>query len=323
MSKVDPLLAGLVVEKVYTLGAPTRGEVAGKAETLDTAQPELLAVETEDGTTLFIRSDTLAETIARLQPEAVVDGQVDFARFHDPNARARGIGDVLWKLASVLRLPADGLFDEAKDLALDWAKEKLGEQVESKAYEWGSVLGAKALMWRIESHLAGRPGLYLWHDKLLAPGDRCEAGDPRLTDAAQGKPMLVLIHGTGSYTVGGFSDLREDETTWSQLRQRFPGGIFGFEHRTFSESPSENALALLEALPKGAKVSLLTHSRGGLVGDLLCLGQVADRVIDAYSIDTRGTDDPAGLEREAQEERVRLRRIRDTCLLYTSDAADE
>ncbi|MBK7565727.1 MAG: CHAT domain-containing protein [Propionivibrio sp.] len=314
VSEVDPLLAGLVVEKVYTLGAPTRGEPAGKAETLDTAQPELLAVETEDGTTLFIRSDTLAETIARLQPEAVVDGQVDFARFHDPNARARGIGDVLWKLASVLRLPADGLFDEAKDLALDWAKEKLGEQVESKAYEWGSVLGAKALMWRIESHLAGRPGLYLWHDKLLAPGDRCEAGDPRLTDAAQGKPMLVLIHGTGSYTVGGFSDLREDETTWSQLRQRFPGGIFGFEHRTFSESPSENALALLEALPTGAKVSLLTHSRGGLVGDLLCLGQVADRVIDAYSIDTRGADDPAGLEREAQEERVRLRRIRDTLL---------
>ena len=108
VSEVDPLLAGLVVEKVYTLGAPTRGEPAGKAETLDTAQPELLAVETEDGTTLFIRSDTLAETIARLQPEAVVDGQVDFARFHDPNARARGIGDVLWKLASVLRLPTDG-----------------------------------------------------------------------------------------------------------------------------------------------------------------------------------------------------------------------
>ena len=142
VSEVDPLLAGLVVEKVYTLGAPTRGEPAGKAETLDTAQPELLAVETEDGTTLFIRSDTLAETIARLQPEAVVDGQVDFARFHDPNARARGIGDVLWKLASVLRLPSDGLFDEAKDLALDWAKEKLDEQVESKAYEWGSVLGS-------------------------------------------------------------------------------------------------------------------------------------------------------------------------------------
>ena len=314
VSLVDPLLAGLVVEKLYTLGAPTRGEATGKTETLDTTQPELLAIEAEDGTTLFIRSDTLAESVVRLQPEAVVDGEVDFDRFHDRNARARGIADVLWKVASVLRLPSDGILDEARDLALKWAKEKLGEQVEAKAYELGSFLGAKALMWKIESRLAGRPGLYLWHDTLLAAADRCLPGDPRLNDAAQGKPILVLIHGTGSYTVGGFSDLREDESTWSQLRQRFPGGIFGFEHRTFSESPVENALALLQALPKGAQVSLLTHSRGGLVGDLLCLGQVADKVIDSYHIDTQNVEDPAGLEREAQEDRDRLRVIRDTLL---------
>ncbi|MBL8413904.1 MAG: CHAT domain-containing protein [Propionivibrio sp.] len=314
VSEVDPLLAGLVVEKVYTLGTPTRGDPAGKAETLDTDKPQLLAVETEDGTTLFIRSDTLAEAVARVQPDAVVDGEVDFARFHDPNDRARGIGDVLWKAVSVLRLPADGLVDEAKDLALEWAKEKLGEHFEDKAYAMGSVLGAKALMWKIESRLAGRPGLYLWHDKLLAASDRCEPGDPRLNDAAQGKPVLVLIHGTASYTVGAYSDLREDEVTWSQLRQRFPGGIFGFEHRTFSESPAENALALLQALPRGAQVSLLTHSRGGLVGDLLCLGQVPDKVIDSYHIDTLDAEDPAGLEREAQEERERLHAIRDTLL---------
>ena len=77
VSEVDPLLAGLVVETVYSLGTPTRGEPAGEAEKLDTEKPQLLAVETEDGTTLFIRSDTLAEAVARLQPEAVVDGEVD------------------------------------------------------------------------------------------------------------------------------------------------------------------------------------------------------------------------------------------------------
>ncbi len=321
VSEVDPLLAGLVVDKVYALGAPSRGEPAGAPETLDSAQPDLLAVEAEDGTTLFIRSDTLAETVARLQPGAVVEGQVDFASFHDPNARARGIGDVLWKAASVLRLPADGLVDEATDLARQWAREKFGDQIEDKAYALGSVLGAKALMWKIESRLAGRPGLYRWHDKLLAGGDRCLPGDPRLADAAQGKPMLVLIHGTGSYTVGGFADLRADEGTWGQLCQRFPGGIFGYEHRTFSESPAENAVALLDALPGGARVSLLTHSRGGLVGDLLCLGKVADAAIDAYGFDGYHVDDyhlealaaadPAGLEREAEDERARLRVIRD------------
>jgi hypothetical protein len=129
VSEVDPLLAGLVVQHVFTLGTPTRGEAAGKTETLDTDKPQLLAIETEDGTTLFIRSDTLAEAVARLQPDAVVNGVVDFSLFHDPNTQARGIGDVLWKVASVLRLPTDDLEKEAKDLAFEWAKEKLGDRV--------------------------------------------------------------------------------------------------------------------------------------------------------------------------------------------------
>ena len=87
-----------------------------------------------------------------------------------------------------------------------------------------------------------------------------------------------MIHGTGSYTLGSYADLREDDATWRALEQRFPGGIFGYEHRTFSQSPIENALELIETLPQNAKVSLLTHSRGGLVGDLLCVGQVDDKV---------------------------------------------
>lgn len=311
VTEIDPLLAGITVEKVYGLAMPTRGGPPGEARLLEPKTPELLALETEDGTTLFIRSDALAEAVERVRPEAIVNGEVDLGRFRDPNATARGLGDVLWKVATVLRLPSDGVVDQAKEQALQWAKEKLGEQVEAKAYELGSFLGAKALMWKIESRLAGRPGLYHWHNKILDPSDRCLPGDPRLKAAAEGKPMLVLIHGTASYTLGSYADLREDEATWSQLMQHFPGGIFGYEHRTFSESPAENAEALLEVLPKGARVSVVTHSRGGLVGDLLCLGQVTAQAIDAYRIDTSGSDDPEGLEREAQEERQRLRAIGD------------
>lgn len=161
--------------------------------------------------------------------------------------------------------------------ALGAAHDKLADE----AYGAVSVLGAKALMWLIESRLAGNSGLYRWTDALLAAGDRCapcapgtigRAVDARLADAALGKPMLVLIHGTASNTVGAFADPGNDATSWRALCAAFPGGIFGFEHRTFSESPVENALELLHALPDGANVSLLTHSRGGLVGDLLCLG---------------------------------------------------
>lgn len=313
VSELDPLLRGLTIDKVFTLGSTTRGGPVGEPEKLEATQAQLLAFETDDGTTLFIRSDKLAEDIARVRPEAVNEnGEVDFSQFRDPEATARGLSDVLWKTASVLMLPHDNLVEEAKDLALEWAKKKLGEQfgqIEQKAYDVGTTLGAKALMWKIESRLAGRSGLYRWQEQNLTSTDRCLPGDQRLEDAAKGKSILVLIHGTGSHTQGSFADLREDKATWDVLVQRFPGGIFGYEHRTFSQSPIENAQELLDALPKGANVSLLTHSRGGLVGDLLCLGEVRDEAINAYNIDTQNAPDAAGLELEAQEERDRLRAV--------------
>lgn len=309
---VDPLLADVRVETVYRFGPTRRDGSQGKAAVLAADQPELLALESEDGSMLYIRSDALAEAVAQLRPDAInAAGEVDFSLFQDPNARARGLGDVLWKLASVLRLPSDGLLDEAREKALEWAREKLGAEVTAPAYALGSFLGAKALMWKIESRLAGRPGLYCWQNSVLDASDLCLPGDPRLKDMAAGQPALILIHGTGSYTLGSYADLRQHAATWEALNQRFPGGIFGFEHRTFSESPVENAQTLLQALPQGARISLLTHSRGGLVGDLLCLGQIEDSVIDSYRIDTRDCDDVAGLEREAQDERQRLRAIRD------------
>ncbi len=47
--------------------------------------------------------------------------------------------------------------------------------------------------------------------------------------------------------------------------------IYAFEHRTLSKSPVQNAIDLLssEHLPCGAKIHLLSHSRGGMVGELL------------------------------------------------------
>lgn len=312
-SEIDPLLAGLIVEKSYSLDAATRGGPPGEKVGIAAEANRVLALEAEDGTTIFIHPDQLNADVARLQPEAMVDGAVDLERFRDPNAANRGFGDVIWKAISVLRLPADGLAEEAMALARDWAieqaEEALGEPLKGKLLDTATFLGAKALMWKIESRLAGRPGLYRWQAKTIAAADYCPPDAPALDAARAGQPMLLLIHGTGSYTVGGFADLRADETTWKALGERFPGGIFGYEHRTFSQSPQENAIEVLKALPPGARVSILSHSRGGLVGDLLCLGQVGATAIDAYRIGTADATDLAGLEREAAEERDRLRQI--------------
>lgn len=83
-------------------------------------------------------------------------------------------------------------------------------------------------------------------------------------------PVLVLVHGTFSTTEGTFSRLwttHADDVR--RIFQHYGDRVFALEHRTLGVSPIENALTLATALPDGAQVHLLTHSRGGLVGDVL------------------------------------------------------
>lgn len=314
-ASVDPLLADVQVVARHDLRGSARGaDLSAKSTLVQPSSDSVLALEAEDGTTVFIHADRLGEDLQRLQPEALRDGNIDLSRFRERDAANRGFGDVLWKAVSILRLPHDGLAEEAENLARQWAIDHLTTVSVDRIYDSASFLGAKALMWVIESRLAGRPGLYLWQERTIAAEDRCQVGDVRLEKARRGEPMLLLIHGTASYTVGAFSDLRADEASWNALRAQFPGGIFGYEHRTFSQSPQENALEVLDLLPEGARVSIITHSRGGLVGDLLCLRPDGyySQAIDAYRIPALA-DEPgtADLERESAEERQRLRQIVD------------
>lgn len=96
---------------------------------------------------------------------------------------------------------------------------------------------------------------------------------------AQG-PILVFIHGTASSTTGSYGKLWDPRNADAQklresLATTYRDRIFGLEHRTLTESPIQNAMALLERLPEGADVHLVSHSRGGLVGELLCLSGCA------------------------------------------------
>ena len=92
-------------------------------------------------------------------------------------------------------------------------------------------------------------------------------------------PLLVFIHGTMSSTEGSFGGLWSDQ---GEVRRRLAGcygeRVYAFEHKTFTESPIANALALVQALPAGATLHLVSHSRGGMVGELICrAGRCASR----------------------------------------------
>ncbi|MEM6967614.1 MAG: hypothetical protein AAF573_22815, partial [Bacteroidota bacterium] len=82
------------------------------------------------------------------------------------------------------------------------------------------------------------------------------------------KPVLLLLHGTSSSTTGSFGELRGTEM-WENVGKTYGENVLAFEHRTWTKSPFENALEVLEALPNNTKLHVVSHSRGGIVGDVL------------------------------------------------------
>ncbi len=72
-------------------------------------------------------------------------------------------------------------------------------------------------------------------------------------------------------------------------------------------------------MPKGAQINLVTHSRGGLVGDLLCLEKFSDELIESFRAELPEPGDVSEEERERiksevanahAEHRARLRDLR-------------
>ena len=88
--------------------------------------------------------------------------------------------------------------------------------------------------------------------------------------SADGAPMLVFIHGTFSTTHRTFRKLwLEHPQRVRSLFRHYKDQVYALDHPTLGESPIENALTLVEALPIGARLHLVTHSRGGLVAEAL------------------------------------------------------
>jgi pimeloyl-ACP methyl ester carboxylesterase len=96
------------------------------------------------------------------------------------------------------------------------------------------------------------------------------------------KPYILFIHGTNSSTRGSFAELKGSKF-WDYVTANFNGRVLAFEHETLSKSPLENLLDLIKQLPERAQLHLITHSRGGIVGDLLCRFSSAEGSGNAFS----------------------------------------
>lgn len=155
-------------------------------------------------------------------------------------SRSRGfLGDVLLQAVEVLT----GI---AQDHAADFA--------------------ASAVVAKVDGQV--RAGVYALEPQALKPlKDR--ATPLNAVPAADG-PMLVLLHGTFVDTASTFGKLWDlHPAQVAALFRHYDGRVYALDHPTIGESPIGNALTLARALPKGARLHLATHSRGGLVAEVM------------------------------------------------------
>lgn len=143
-----------------------------------------------------------------------------------------------------------------------------------------------------------------------------EHGITAANDLAGEQPILLFLHGTASNAAGSFGALKRPaarpeekwrDEAWLALTRAYGERIVAYEHHTLSLSPIDNAIDLLERLPEGARLHLVSHSRGGMIGELLCRAQRADGKApfegELAALDRwiRGKDDRYRREREKLE----------------------
>ena len=280
---------------------------AGLVEIHDARPDDLVELHFDDGSVVVTTCQQLRERVAGASRQRSGDADIIPALL-DLGATERGAGAVALKLLRVFKVdPVAAIAD---------------------------LTTAKAIA-VIESQLAGPPGLYrLRPDGTLGPRIDATLDLPE-------KPVLVLLHGTASSTMGSFSglfgervvDAFKPSSEWKTLRDRYGDRIFALEHHTLSASPAANALELARLLPENAKLHLVSHSRGGLIGELLCRGGFDDAQLKIFRRDGREQAVPgelamlAELGEELARKRLRVERfVRVACpaagTLLASDRLD-
>lgn len=129
-----------------------------------------------------------------------------------------------------------------------------------------SRLAASEVVRRVDAQVV--PGMYaLSRRPLTAPLH--EGAQPVQALPPSRTPVLVLIHGTFSNTFGTFGKLWRHDELIDTMFDAYDDAVYALEHPTLAASPIENALALVEGLAPCTRLHLLTHSRGGLVAEVL------------------------------------------------------
>lgn len=239
-------------------GMRAAGEVA-KIKLADHRPDDVVDIELEGGLRLVTTLADYLQDFPQVQARSAASleaGELALPTVIPVGAKTRGVGDWIVQGLQILGVDLVGI-DPAQA-----AGERAGEAV---------------CAWYERRQLEKDPTTGRGEQKLW----RCDTGDvfglaePGAIGANGG--ILLFIHGTASSTRGSFGELwtsrnAEIQSIRSALFKPYGGNVFAFEHCSLTQSPTANAIALVNELPVGATLDLITHSRGGLIGELLCRG---------------------------------------------------
>jgi hypothetical protein len=163
--------------------------------------------------------------------------------------------------------------DGRRGPVLDWIADKLVEPVRAYVLKFAVRAAIDVAVDHIEGDkVEGLVSLAAPDPKEWTPGGYTL---PRLLQDRPAR-ILLLVHGTFSSTAGGFSQLTvtENGRNFLAAAYRTYDAILGFDHKTLTADPRENATALMAALqglsiPPNSTIDAVAHSRGGLVYRIL------------------------------------------------------
>jgi len=218
----------------YLVGHTTRGEMV--SYDVELKDDEIAEIVFEDGTSWFASSYTLQEALDI--PMSVSDRAGE----------------------SIIELPTEIRADSAERGFVSNIALKIFNIFAKKAGTAMVDFSVKNLAARLEDRqLDEKIGLF-----RLGPNFELEKFSP----SAVSKPYCLLIHGTAASTESSFGDVRGSELM-KYLSNTYEDRILAFQHRSLTENPVQNVLALMKQLPDQCTLHLITTSKGGLLGEVL------------------------------------------------------
>ncbi|MEO6726338.1 MAG: hypothetical protein ABIU20_09655, partial [Blastocatellia bacterium] len=217
----------------------------------DVAEDDIVELEFEKDGKKWKQWTTVEELRKTVEQQPSRDGRFIVPRTWASKDASRGVGAIALKALKIFGIDTQDRFAEKGAHVL---AAKIADKFESEIEKQGHPFG-----------------LYRYSNPASIDAKDFISSAKQLGGAG---PYLIFIHGTASSSIGSFGKLAGKEV-WKPLQQKYGDRILALEHRTFSVSPIQNALDLANLLPTGARLHLVSHSRGGLVGDLICLAQAS------------------------------------------------